>query len=161
AQTTICGNGIADFDENGIPGPPFGPVDCDDGNNDNADDCLNTCLPATCGDGVTRTGGTPPFEQCDDGNNRNNDACVVGCQHACCADAFIVRRLDGFATSTKPTFSATCHAHSAQQCGHGTPDPGEACDDGNNSNKDDCLNTCVSATCGDGFVRTKGTPPFE
>lgn len=32
--------------------------------------------------------------------------------------------------------------------------PGEQCDDGNSSNDDGCLTTCVPAACGDGFVYT-------
>jgi hypothetical protein len=31
---------------------------------------------------------------------------------------------------------------------------GEDCDDANTSNTDACLNTCLAATCGDGFLRT-------
>ena len=30
---------------------------------------------------------------------------------------------------------------------------GEACDDGNTDNTDGCLNSCVVASCGDGFVQ--------
>ena len=37
-------------------------------------------------------------------------------------------------------------------CGNGVPEVGEECDDGNVSNRDDCLNNCFSASCGDGFV---------
>jgi cysteine-rich repeat protein len=37
-------------------------------------------------------------------------------------------------------------------CGNGVLDPGEACDDGNGSNTDACLASCVLASCGDGFV---------
>jgi cysteine-rich repeat protein len=39
-------------------------------------------------------------------------------------------------------------------CGDGVVNPGEACDDGNLDTTDACLNTCVVASCGDGFVRT-------
>ena len=39
-----------------------------------------------------------------------------------------------------------------QNCGNGVIDSGEACDDGNVSDSDACLSTCVVATCGDGFV---------
>lgn len=48
-----CGDGII----NGVE-------QCDDGNPDNTDACLNNCRNATCGDGVTRTdqGNT---EECD------------------------------------------------------------------------------------------------
>lgn len=37
-------------------------------------------------------------------------------------------------------------------CGSGAIGPGEECDDGNDSNEDDCTNDCTTATCGDGFV---------
>jgi cysteine-rich repeat protein len=40
----------------------------------------------------------------------------------------------------------------AASCGNGVVDPGEECDDGNTSNTDACLTTCVNAACGDGFV---------
>ena len=38
-------------------------------------------------------------------------------------------------------------------CGDGFVRNAEECDDGNSSNTDVCLNTCVLATCGDGFAR--------
>ncbi len=40
-------------------------------------------------------------------------------------------------------------------CGDGFTDAatGEDCDDGNASNTDACLNTCVATSCGDGFVQ--------
>ena len=39
------------------------------------------------------------------------------------------------------------------RCGDGARGEGEACDDGNASNEDACLNDCTEAACGDGFVR--------
>jgi cysteine-rich repeat protein len=41
---------------------------------------------------------------------------------------------------------------SFQTCGNGAIDSGETCDDGNTSDGDGCLSTCVPASCGDGFV---------
>ncbi|HVK78221.1 MAG TPA: DUF4215 domain-containing protein [Kofleriaceae bacterium] len=41
-------------------------------------------------------------------------------------------------------------------CGNMIIDEGEECDDGNQSNDDDCLRTCQRATCGDGFVDRQG-----
>ncbi len=38
-------------------------------------------------------------------------------------------------------------------CGNGIMEAGEACDDGNASNTDACVQGCVMASCGDGFVR--------
>jgi cysteine-rich repeat protein len=58
---------------------------CDDGNSSNSDACLNTCLPASCGDGFVRTG----VEQCDDGNTSNTDGCVGSCKTATCGDGFV------------------------------------------------------------------------
>ena len=39
-----CGNGIVES-----------PEECDDGNADNTDACLNTCVHAYCGDGFSRS----------------------------------------------------------------------------------------------------------
>lgn len=38
-------------------------------------------------------------------------------------------------------------------CGNGVIDLGEECDDGNDSNNDRCLNSCIINVCGDGFIR--------
>ncbi len=40
----------------------------------------------------------------------------------------------------------------ADICGNGILQLGEACDDGNSINTDDCLNNCTTARCGDGAV---------
>jgi MYXO-CTERM domain-containing protein len=37
-------------------------------------------------------------------------------------------------------------------CGNGTPEGGEECDDGNMSNTDACVEGCLDASCGDGFL---------
>lgn len=37
-------------------------------------------------------------------------------------------------------------------CGNGKSEAGEECDDGNQSNNDNCLNTCKIAKCGDGYL---------
>ncbi|MDQ5970979.1 MAG: hypothetical protein QG603_756 [Patescibacteria group bacterium] len=49
----VCGNGVPESGEQ-----------CDDGNLDNTDACLNSCLNWSCGDGYVRAG----TETCDDGN---------------------------------------------------------------------------------------------
>lgn len=56
-------------------------------------------------------------------------------------------------SSTSPsTGELTTSATSAAppSCGDGEVGPGEECDDGNAENRDDCLNTCRDARCGDG-----------
>jgi cysteine-rich repeat protein len=61
---TCCGNGNVD-----------GGEECDDGNDEETDDCLPTCSSATCGDGVVWEG----VEECDDGNGVDDDACPNDC----------------------------------------------------------------------------------
>ena len=40
------------------------------------------------------------------------------------------------------------------QCGNGSIEAGEACDDGNADNADACTNSCSTAVCGDAVTRT-------
>lgn len=54
------------------------------------------------------------------------------------------------ATETCSTCSADCGV--CPVCGNGSIEGSEVCDDGNDVNTDDCLNTCVSPSCGDSFV---------
>jgi len=42
---------------------------------------------------------------------------------------------------------------STSVCGNGVVDPGELCDDGDTFNDDECVEGCVPAACGDGFLR--------
>ncbi|MCX4245297.1 DUF4215 domain-containing protein [Paraliomyxa miuraensis] len=69
-----CGNGLVD------PGE-----DCDDTNDDDTDDCLTTCLAASCGDGFLQDG----VEECDDGNTDDGDECTSACLPAACGDGFV------------------------------------------------------------------------
>jgi hypothetical protein len=55
---------------------------CDDQNQINEDDCLNTCQPAACGDGVVRSDlaeGEEGFERCDDGDADETNECKNDC----------------------------------------------------------------------------------
>jgi cysteine-rich repeat protein len=77
---------------------------CDDGNNKDNDACLNTCVSATCGDGVVQ----PEVEACDDGNNKGGD----GCDEKCQPEAVIVEGgscaiHDDYTTSKIPAFGAS------------------------------------------------------
>ncbi len=51
------------------------PEECDDGNASSTDDCLDTCMTASCGDGFIHAGG----EQCDDANTSPGDGCDERC----------------------------------------------------------------------------------
>lgn len=46
-------------------------------------------------------------------------------------------------------------------CGNGVIDKGEECDDGNDSENDDCLTICVFNQCGDEFVDLLGPDNIE
>ena len=71
----VCGDGVVDAGE-----------ECDDGNEDNTDACINNCTMATCGDGIVQAG----VEACDDGNEVNDDMCNNGCQfNPYCGDGVV------------------------------------------------------------------------
>jgi len=108
----------------------------------------------SCGDGVVDS-----TEQCDDGPMNSDivpNACRSNCLLPRCGDNVIDESEqcdDGPANSN--TLANACRISCQQHyCGDGVLDAGEACDDGNSSNTDACPNTCVPASCGDGFVRS-------
>lgn len=153
---TLCGNGAMDpgeecDDGNTSPGdgcdaecalePECGngrlePGEgCDDGNNDSGDGCDAMCVrEAFCGDGSVDTG-----EVCDDGNNRSGDGCRSDClSDETCGNGII----DVVVGETCDDESADCNACRLVNCGNGTVDPGEACDDGNTDRFDGCSAEC-------------------
>ncbi|WP_052554473.1 DUF4215 domain-containing protein [Enhygromyxa salina] len=69
-----CGDGVVQVGEA-----------CDDANADNTDDCLDTCLAASCGDGFVQL----DVEMCDDGNDIDTDDCPASCAPAVCGDGFV------------------------------------------------------------------------
>ena len=102
---TRCGGGVARTD---LSGADEGAEACDDGNEEDGDDCTNGCVIATCGDGVLRITWkkAPRAMTCDDGNRVDEDECLNACTIARCGDGVVgSRRAEGF----------------------------EACDDGNES----------------------------
>jgi hypothetical protein len=64
----VCGNAIVEDGEA-----------CDDGNDDDTDDCPTSCEPAVCGDGFEHA----DVEECDDGNDVPDDACPNDCIALC------------------------------------------------------------------------------
>jgi len=101
------------------------------------------CICATCGDGELDAG-----EQCDDGNVINGDGCNVdctkpdGCNDVCISSIGCDDGLGCFSgvcrnTSCSGEIDCTCIS-----CGDGNLDPGEQCDDGNNTNGDGCSASC-------------------
>jgi cysteine-rich repeat protein len=122
---------------------------CDDGNKDDADDCLNTCLLARCGDGVVHP---QRGEECDDGNDEDGDACVGACADAACGDGFLQIGVELCDDGNKDFLDACVGACVPAACGDGYLQVGvEQCDDGNLVAEDNCSPTCKHEDCGDGI----------
>jgi cysteine-rich repeat protein len=125
--------------------------------------CNADCTPSVCGDGKLNPSFTAPgaagTEQCDDGNNAGDDGCSSTCRFERCGNNIVDpgEQCDGSRIGGVECFQ--CHLVT---CGDGILDPtfGEQCDDGNNSENDDCVSnaqnptTCKIATCGDGVRNT-------
>lgn len=201
--TPLCGDGIVDTTEECDNGPQnlngnygLSPGDCsaatctwlpycgdglihsreecDDGNDENTDNCLNTCVVATCGDGFVGPGeacdpktdaNCTEFcarpncgdavlhagEECDDGNADNTDECTNTCLLAQCYDSFTQPSNGETCDDGNTNSNDACVECKIATCGDGFVHVGvEECDDANDNPKDDCLSTCKAATCGDG-----------
>jgi len=146
--TVKCGNGTLE-----------GSEACDDGNTKPGDGCSGTCTVETgyacpftnapcvgdCGDGIV----LDKFEQCDPAAKGTNmdKACSATCKYN-----------EGWACTGTPL---SCHQ---TQCGDGTREGSEGCDDGNTKPNDGCSPTChfepncsqttgkCDSKCGDGLV---------
>lgn len=144
-QGPVCGDGKKE-----------GAEECDDGNINSNDGCSLECKIEYCGDGIKNGN-----EQCDDGNTESGDGCSATCQTeqiSGCGDGYVDysagERCEGQQTNTciiNDTFgSQTCNSLICQwnpceipgECGNGTVESGEECDDGNSIDNDDCTNDC-------------------
>ncbi|HRI09002.1 MAG TPA: DUF4215 domain-containing protein, partial [Nannocystaceae bacterium] len=134
----VCGDGVTNVSAGEA---------CDDGNTDAGDGCSPACALESCGDGEVAGA-----EECDDGNMVNTDDCTDMCIKAACGDGYVWADNE---TCDDKGESATCDADcTAVACGDGVMNAkaGEACDDGNMVNTDDCTAACKAPVCGDGFV---------
>ncbi|MEM7151986.1 MAG: MYXO-CTERM sorting domain-containing protein [Myxococcota bacterium] len=128
---SCCGNGAVNAFE-----------ECDDGNDDDTDDCLAGCIAATCGDGFVQDG----VEECDDANDDDTDECPTNCLEAACGDGFLqdgVEECDDGNDDDTDECVAGCVPAS---CGDGFVQDGvEECDDGNTDDGDECNADCTLA----------------
>lgn len=145
-KVNVCGDGA----------PLSGVEECDDGNLSNTDDCLQTCLLATCGDGFVRltTLQEEPasvLEECDDANDANDDNCTTECKKPTCGDGFVQgdEECDDGNDADDDACPTSCKA---PVCGDGFLSPTEECDDGNLIDADECRNDCTLPACGDSVV---------
>ena len=124
-----CGDAVTDSDE-----------DCDDGNSGNHDDCVASCVSASCGDGFLHDG----YEQCDDGGANSDttaDACRTSCERPTCGDGVV----DVGEVCDRAGSASDCDADcSLPRCSDGVTNvaAGETCDDGNLDPNDGCSPTC-------------------
>jgi uncharacterized protein (TIGR03382 family) len=119
---------------------------CDDGGESAT--CDPDCTPAVCGDATLNT---TSGEACDDGGE--SATCDPECTPAVCGDA--THNATAGEACDDGGESATCDPDcTPAECGDATHNAtaGEECDDGDADNTNACLNVCVAATCGDGFV---------
>ena len=103
-----------------------------------------------CGNGVIEN--ILNEEACDDGNLINTDSCTNNCKQAICGDGYT---WVGNEECDEGGETASCDLDCTYvSCGDNTVNvyAGELCDDGNISNTDSCVNNCMQATCGDGYV---------
>ncbi|MFH2009213.1 MAG: kelch repeat-containing protein [bacterium] len=151
-RASNCGDNVIDDAE-----------ECDDGNVAGGDGCSAECLHEYCGNGTLE-----PPEVCDDGNNVSADGCRDDCQ----SDESCGNRIVDYAIGEEcdcgtdaASIPAQCSAENGApgggcrtdchivRCGNGLPDPGEICDDGNQTSGDGCSGDCLSAeVCGNGYV---------
>lgn len=141
APDPICGDGVID------PGE-----ECDDGNADNSDTCVEGCKNAACGDGFVG-----PGEGCDDANQIDDDACGNDCALGSCGDGKLQMGEacdDGNLIDTDACLSTCVNA----ACGDGfVQDNVEACDDGNSDESDLCTTLCAAPSCMDAIKSGKET----
>jgi hypothetical protein len=169
-QPALCGDGFVDGE-----GPSTEA--CDGNGTGTAGEtatCDVDCTAVVCGDGIPNLSAG---EGCDDGDLNNADDCPDDganggtCQPATCGDGWVdgegpsTEACDGDGTGTAGE-TATCDVDcTAVVCGDGIPNlsAGEACDDGDLNNADDCPDdganggTCQAASCSDGLQHNQGS----
>ncbi len=125
-----CGDGVLD------PGEA-----CDDGRNDDGDECSAMCRRGPrCGDGNVDMG-----EQCDDGNLRSGDGCRGDCHSdETCGNGALDVAAGETCDDGNMVDGDACgiDCHTIAGCGDAMIAPGEQCDDGNRTAWDGCGVDC-------------------
>jgi cysteine-rich repeat protein len=172
----LCGDGIIRLDKQ--PGEP-GYESCDDQNENQEDGCTTACDRHRCGDAILRSdiaAGSRSacsssencsdqeqcrdgqclhalFEGCDDGNEEQADACRGDCLLARCGDGVERQDIEQGSDAVCRPGGSDCPAGERCVAGRCAHDAFEFCDDGDVSNANACVESCVVNRCGDGFWR--------
>lgn len=122
-------------------------TDCNDTNPCTDDGCdnLTGCTHSDNSDVCNDSDPCTTSDLCGAGQCLGSAVVACGLQDLCCPQ--------GCTEQSDPDCLASC--------GNDVVESGEACDDGNTANFDDCLNTCVNAICGDGVVKFAGFGTYE
>jgi hypothetical protein len=110
----------------------------------------------TCGDGLKCNASTSQCEcnpKCAAGKACNLTTGVCDCVPQCDGNVCGSDGCRGFCPPNNCGTGKSCSAgQCVTACGNKQVEPGEACDDGNGDNSDDCV-MCQFARCGDGYLR--------
>jgi len=128
--TGFCGDGI--------PGNSLGEI-CDDGNLINGDGCDQFCQPemAICGDHTVQ-----PGQVCDFSASPNGCLPDQACNFECTACISTPPLLPQPPLIPTEEVTGVIPRYVTADCGNGTVDSGEQCDDGNAINCDECNSNC-------------------
>jgi cysteine-rich repeat protein len=128
ADVVACGDGVVEDAEQ-----------CDDGNDDDTDGCLSSCMLAACGDGFVQAG----VEACDDGNQDDTDACHNDCTLPVCGNN-VTEPGEECDDGNTADGDGCGHSCKTERCGDGLVQFNltEECDDGNIANGDGCDSAC-------------------
>lgn len=127
---------------------------------DNNGNYLTATTPGLCANGVVNSFTYDPIEHlwlrnCLWSNQWNDDACQA--TELRCGDDTVngAETCDGGwqAQCDDNYLCQQCDCSYQPNCGNGVTDPGEACDDGNTNNTDECTNSCELTYCGDGITQ--------
>lgn len=138
----MCGNGVQEQGE-----------ECDDGNSDPADACLNNCKNAICGDDQIRADNIP--EECDDGDQVDTNMCTSACKLNICRDGFLLEGVEECDDGNEVNDDECTNECKKPVCGDGMKTGSEECDEGGNNvprgeaTAEQCTTECKIA-CGDG-----------
>lgn len=159
---SVCGNGVREGNEQ-----------CDDGNQSNTDTCSNICTaiggagPACRVQAFDSYGSVPLTTTLSCSGAQQGRTVIIITKNNALVDSSETRSKT-FTFNESGRYTIRCYPDAANnqanscttvinvdgQCGNGSREQGEMCDDGNTNNYDGCSNYCrlTGSTCGNGIL---------